>query len=348
VTAIQLPALPLPEWEATKQTLHRYAQIIGKIRLAATAPKNHWWNAPLYVSPRGLTTRRLIWRNRCFDIELDLLVHRTVIRDDRGGIEEFALHDGLSVAQFHAAVLTALRRLDLEVPIRSIPFGIDDNTPFADDSRHASYDADAVQRYWRVLAWADSVLDEFAGWFCGKSSPVHLFWHSFDLAVTRFSGARAPIRPGADPITAEAYSHEVISFGFWPGDANTRRSGLLLVYVSGAARPHRPPPRPPDRVLAGRADRLASDPLVRRRPRRIATRRAPGVPPVRIRSRRRCRRLEHQRAEIPLASADRRPARSRRTTKTITRPAMVKSARGAAAHLAEPEEAPGRRAGRRT
>jgi hypothetical protein len=219
----RLPALPLEDWEATKDTLHLWVQIVGKVRLTSTAPRNHWWNVPLYVDVRGLTTRRMHARNgEAFQIDFDFVDHRLVVRTNTGAVESFALHDGLSVAAFDESLHAALRRLGIDVTIRETPFGVPTTTPFPADDEHAAYDADAVERFWRVLEWTDSVLEEFAGWFCGKTSPVHLFWHSLDLALTRFGGRRAPPLPGSDPVNREAYSHEVVSFGFWAGDRSVR------------------------------------------------------------------------------------------------------------------------------
>jgi hypothetical protein len=240
---VTLPELSLPEWEATKNTLHLWVQIVGKIRLASTAPRNHWWHVPLYVDVRGLTTRRMHSRDGVsFEIAFDFVDHRLVISTNRGEVESFPLVDGLSVADFDRQLHATLAGLGIDVQIRESPFGVPMTTPFPDDREHASYDPDAVERFWRILDWSDGVFEEFAGWFCGKTSPVHLFWHSLDLAVTRFGGKRAPALPDADAVTQEAYSHEVVSFGFWAGDANLREPA----YYSYVA------PEPPglrDRVL---------------------------------------------------------------------------------------------------
>jgi hypothetical protein len=212
-----LPELHLADWRATKDTLHLYSQIVGKIRLATTAPRNHWWNAPLYVDVRGLTTRRLHHRDTTIEITLDFVDHALIIRTADGRTKSFELGSGLSVADFDARLHAKLRELGLDVEIREQPFGVPMTTPFTQDTEHASWDRAAVQRFGQILDWSDSVFEEFSGWFNGKTSPVHLFWHSFDLAVSRFSGRRGvPI--DADPVTQEAYTHEVISFGFWPGD----------------------------------------------------------------------------------------------------------------------------------
>jgi hypothetical protein len=224
----ELPALPpLAEWVETKQTLHLWAQIVGKIRMASSPPRNHWWHVPLYVDVRGLTTRRVHARNGVsFAIDFDFLDHQLVVRTDEGAVDALSLHDGLSVSEFDASLHAMLKRLGLDVAIQEVPFGIPVTTPFPADRDHSSYDADVVQRLWRALEWSDRILEEFASWFCGKTSPIHLFWHSFDLALTRFSGRRAPKLDGVDAVTREAYTHELISFGFWPGDENTAESSF--------------------------------------------------------------------------------------------------------------------------
>ena len=216
-----LPALTFDEWEPAKETLHLWCQVIGKTKLALTPLRNHWWNVTLYVSARGLTTGRMPASTGNLELELDLVDHRLRARTT-GAEDAFELADCLSVAVFYERFTAVLGRLGVDVDIRAEPFGVPMNTPFPDDSAHATYDRDASGRYLEVLQWSADVFDEFSGWFCGKTSPVHLFWHSLDLALTRFSGRRAPPMPEADPVTAEAYSHEVVSFGFWPGDRETR------------------------------------------------------------------------------------------------------------------------------
>jgi Family of unknown function (DUF5996) len=212
-----LPELHLADWRATKDTLHLYSQIVGKMRLATTAPRNHWWNVPLYVDVRGLTTRRLHHHDTTFEIALDFVDHAAVVRTADGRTRAFELAGGVPVADFDTRLHAMLAELEIDVQIKEEPFGVPMTTPFPQDLEHASWDRDAIARFWRVLDWTDSVFEEFSGWFNGKISPVHLFWHSLDLAVTRFSGRPAgPI--DADPVTQEAYSQEVISFGFWAGD----------------------------------------------------------------------------------------------------------------------------------
>jgi hypothetical protein len=214
-----LPELRLADWRPTKDTLHLYCQVVGKIRLATTPPRNHWWNVPLYVDVRGLTTRRLHHRGTTFDIALDFIDHAVVVRAADGRRDGFELHDGLDVAEFDRRLHTVLGGLGVDVGIREVPFGVPMTTPFPSDHEHAAWDREFIERFWATLDWTDRVLEEFSGWFKGKTSPVHLFWHGLDLAVTRFSGRDAP-PVDADRVTREAYSSEVISFGFWAGDDN--------------------------------------------------------------------------------------------------------------------------------
>jgi Family of unknown function (DUF5996) len=215
--AMTLPELHLVDWRPTKDTLHLYCQIVGKVRLATTAPRNHWWNAALYVDVRGLTTRRLHHDETTFQIDLDFVDHSLVVRTHDGRVGSFDLADGVSVADFDARLHQVLSELGVDIEIKEHPFGVPMTTPFPQDHEHGSWDRDAIERYGRILDWSDSVFEEFSGWFRGKTSPVHLFWHSFDLAVSRFSGRPAPPIP-TDAVTQEAYSQEVISFGFWAGD----------------------------------------------------------------------------------------------------------------------------------
>jgi hypothetical protein len=215
-----LPALPLSEWDATRVTLRLFIQIVGKIRLALTPPKNHWWHVVLYVTPRGLTTGPMPGGETTFELEFDFLDHVLVARTQDGPIETLPLHDGLSVAAFYEQLFALLGRLRIDVDILARSYGDPTPIPFATDLDDASYDSEAVERFWHILSATARVFEEFAGWFAGKTSPVHLFWHGMDLAVTRFSGRRAPPMPTADPVSREAYSHEVISFGFWAGDSS--------------------------------------------------------------------------------------------------------------------------------
>lgn len=210
------PSLPFNEWAETCATFHMWTQIVGKIRLALSAHVNHWWEVPLYVTARGLTTSPLPYRDRVFDMEFDLVDHNLGIQVSDGATKYVPLY-ARSVADFYREVMSVLGAMGIEVSIWPHPVEIPDPIPFADDHAHASYDAAYVSRFHRILLHVDTALKEFRGGFVGKVSPVHFFWGSFDLAVTRFSGRRAPDREGADPITREAYSHECSSVGFWPG-----------------------------------------------------------------------------------------------------------------------------------
>jgi hypothetical protein len=215
------PALPLESWEPTRFTLHMWTQIVGKVRLALTPMVNHWWNVPLYVSPRGLTTSSMPYRDLVIEIEFDFISHQLVLRKSDGNSASIALAPK-SVADFYAEFFAMLRSQGIDVKIWKMPVEIPDPIPFDEDKTHASYDRDAVQKFWRILASTSDVFHDFRALFIGKSSPVHFFWGSFDLALTRFSGRRAPAKPGADRITQEAYSHEVSSVGFWPGSGNVK------------------------------------------------------------------------------------------------------------------------------
>lgn len=214
------PPLPYDAWAETAATLHLWTQVVGKVRMALTPPVNHWWHVPLYVSPRGLTTSSIPDRGRSFEIEFNFLDHRLDVTCSDGARERLDLRP-MAVAEFHAALMAALDRLGVRVRIWTTPCELPDPVPFERDHTHRAYDAEAVQRFWRVLVQADRVMKVFRGRFIGKSSPVHFFWGSFDLAVTRFSGRRAPAHPGSPILPAsvslEAYSHEVSSCGFWPG-----------------------------------------------------------------------------------------------------------------------------------
>ena len=212
------PELKFAEWQDTLATLHMWTQVVGKIRLKQTPLVNHWWNAALYVSARGLTTTAMPYRDgRVFEVEFDFIDHKLRIECSDGAIKILELGPQ-SVAEFYAEVMTALRDLGIEVKIWTMPVEIPNPIRFTEDREHKSYDAEYANRFWRALVKMDDVFKEFRARFIGKASPVHFWWGSFDHAVTRFSGEPAPERPGADLITREAYSHEVISHGFWPGN----------------------------------------------------------------------------------------------------------------------------------
>jgi hypothetical protein len=217
------PALPLDDWWETRETLHRWTQIVGKIRLELTPVVNHWWNVPLYVTARGLTTSEMPCAGgRTLDMEFDFLAHVLRIRVSDGGAHDIPLGPR-SVADLYKEIFSALDALRIPCSIWTMPVEIpNDPVPLDRDETRRHYDPEYVGRFWRILASCDAVFTEFRSRFIGKCSPVHFFWGSFDLAVTRFSGRRAPEKQGADAITREAYSHEVSSVGFWPGDDRLR------------------------------------------------------------------------------------------------------------------------------
>ena len=217
----QWPELPLEVWRDTYATLHMWTQIVGKVRLALAPHVNHWWQVPLYVNSRGLTTSAIPYASRTFEVQFDFIEHRLLITVCDGEIKSMPLHPQ-TVAAFYAQFLIALRALGIEVRIWPMPVEIRDPIRFDRDEQHASYDRIYVERFWKILRLVDEVLQRFRSGFIGKHSPIHFFWGSFDLASTRFSGRRAPERPATDPITREAYSHEVISAGFWPGGGEVK------------------------------------------------------------------------------------------------------------------------------
>jgi Family of unknown function (DUF5996) len=215
------PALPLGSWNDTYATLHMWTQIVGKVRLRLTPLVNHWWNIPLYVTARGLTTSRIAYDKRAFELCFDFVRHQLVLETSDGLLKALPL-EPRSVAEFYQAFMELLRSAEIEVKVWRMPVEIPDPITFDKDRVHASYDRASVEKFWRILLSVDTVFNQFRARFIGKSSPVHFFWGSFDLAVTRFSGRRAPERPGVDAMTREAYSHEVSSVGFWPGSGNVQ------------------------------------------------------------------------------------------------------------------------------
>lgn len=220
------PALPLKEWKDTKQTLHLYTQIVGKIRLALNPFKNHWWHVPLYVNARGIGTDRLPNEDRYLEINFDFIDHRLKVLTSRGEQETFDLHNGLSVSEFYKKLFKILDQLDIKVSILAKPYDQAFDTPFSEDTEHTHYDKKYVERYWKILLKLDYLFREFNRDYLGKVCPIQLYWHSFDLAVTRFSGKKAPPMPEAGRVDQEAYSHEVISYGFWAGDDNIPDAAL--------------------------------------------------------------------------------------------------------------------------
>ena len=223
------PPLLLADWKDTYATLHMWTQIVGKIRLELTPLLNHWWNVPLYVSPCGLTTSIIAYGNRSFEMEFDFFESKLVIRTSDQQTASVALAPR-SVADFYREMMDKLHSLGIEVKIWKMPVEVPDPIPFDRDTVHAAYDAESAQRLWRILQSIDAVFKVFRARFVGKSSPVHFFWGSFDLAHTRFSGRRAPERNDPDPvlrkIMQEAYSHEVISAGWWPGSGEINEAAF--------------------------------------------------------------------------------------------------------------------------
>jgi len=226
------PDIPLSDWSETCETLHRWTQIVGKVRMTLTPLVNHWWNVTLYVPSRGLATSAIPHAGGSFEIIFDFIDHRLLIEASDGRVESLALVP-MSVKDFYSELMLRLRRLEIDVHIWTMPSEIENAVPFDQDRTHAQYDPIYVQRFWRALLQADRVMRAFRAPFLGKVSPVHFFWGSFDLAVTRFSGRSAPPPTGVTPNVAswvmrEAYSHEVSSCGFWPGNGGYGRAAFYV------------------------------------------------------------------------------------------------------------------------
>ncbi len=215
------PELPLSEWKDTLATVHMWTQVVGKIRLKLTPLVNHWWNVPLYVTARGLTTSAMPYNDRLLQISFDFINHLLVIETTEGSTKTIDLRH-CSVAEFYQETMAALESLKMPMTIWTTPVEVPDRIPFEEDQKHATYDPEYMQRCWRILVQTNKVLTKFRSRFIGKVSPVHFFWGAFDMAVTRFSGRPAPLHPGVPNcgvfVMQEAYSHEVSSCGFWPGD----------------------------------------------------------------------------------------------------------------------------------
>jgi hypothetical protein len=210
------PALPLDAWKDTYATLHMWTQIVGKLRLALTPRVNHWWNVPFHLTARGLTTTPMKHERGVLEVEFDFVDHELRLRADDGREKALPLIPR-TVADFYKEFMATLASMGVNAPVWPMPVEIPEPVRFDQDTVHASYDAKYVEAFWRILLGLGPIFEEFRSRFIGKCSPVHFFWGSFDFCVTRFSGRRAPERPGADSITREAYSHEVISAGWWPG-----------------------------------------------------------------------------------------------------------------------------------
>jgi hypothetical protein len=219
------PELPLEPWQDTYATLHRWTQIIGKTRLALGPMQNHYWHVTLYLTARGLGTSPIPAGNRTFEVDFDFIDHRLLVSTSDGNVEAMPL-EPQSVQAFYNRYISLLKGLSIEPHIWPVPSELGDTIPFTEDVTHASYDADAAHRCWQALTQADRLLKKFRGRFLGKSSPSHFWWGAFDLSCTRFSGRPAPPHPGGVPnlpdrVTREAYSHECISAGWWPGTAGS-------------------------------------------------------------------------------------------------------------------------------
>lgn len=238
------PALPLEAWQDTYGTLHMWTQIVGKIRKTLTPLINHWWNVPLYVNSRGLTTSPIPYGDRTFEIRFDFIDHKLSIETSDGVTKQLALAPR-TVADFYTGLMSTLDSMGLAVKIHASPDEVANPIPFDEDRTHQSYDPVYANTFWRILVSVDTVFKEFRRGFIGKCSPVHFFWGSFDLAVTRFSGRRAPERPGADPITREAYSHEASSVGFWPGGGEIKGPAFYAYMAPEPAGYKTQPVRPP-------------------------------------------------------------------------------------------------------
>jgi len=267
------PALPFIGWQDTCATLHMWTQVVGKIRLALEPMVNHWWQVPLYVTATGLTTSPMPYGARSVQIDFDFCRHTLdIVTSDRRRAE-IGLAP-MTVAEFYDKTMRALHDLGVDVRIWTMPVEVADSIPFEQDHQHQSYDADAVHRFWRAMVQMDRVMKQFRAGFIGKVSPVHFFWGSFDLAVTRFSGRTAPPHPGGMPnlgdwVAVEAYSHEVSSCGFWPGNGGFGKAAFYsYAYPAPAGfadAPLRPPAAVFDKnlqefILDYDAVRMSSDP----------------------------------------------------------------------------------------
>ena len=225
------PALPLAEWKDTYATLHMWTQVVGKIRLALSPPINHFWGTTFYVTARGLTTSPMPYRRGTVEINFNFIAHTLEIVTSLGETRSFRLVPR-TVAEFYFELMSALHALGIDAKVWTMPVEVPRPVRFNLDQAHSSYDSEYAHRFWQILVSVSTVLWEFRSGFIGKASPVHFFWGSFDLAATRFSGRPAPKRPDADFITKEAYSHEVISHGFWPGDGEVIKDAAFYAYAA--------------------------------------------------------------------------------------------------------------------
>ncbi|MFA0964779.1 DUF5996 family protein [Roseivirga sp. BDSF3-8] len=222
-TAYALPELPLGEWEESKMTLHLYFRIVGKVRMALMPRKNHWWFITLYASSKGFTTGTIPYNGEAFEVIFNVIDHQLGINTSWAGSEAFPLKVELSVAEFYHAFFRSLDNLGIKATIQDRPYDLPVKKPFSEINEYRSYQKEYVTRFWKIMLWVTDVFKEFSGRFYGKTCPVHIYWHHMDLAVTRFSGKRAPAMLAEARISDKAaYSHENISFGFWAGDEEVR------------------------------------------------------------------------------------------------------------------------------
>ncbi len=242
------PALPLAEWKETYATLHMWTQVVGKIRLALSPPINHFWGIALYVTSRGLTTSPIPYPKGVFEINFDFIAHTLEINTSLGEVRSFRLVPR-TVAEFYFELMAALHSLKIDAKVWTMPVEVPRPVRFNLDETHSSYEAEYAHRFWQILVSTDVVFREFRSRFVGKVSPVHFFWGSFDLAVTRFSGRAAPEREGADSITKEAYSHEVISHGFWPGDGEVIKDAAFYAYAAPEPQGYKDQPVQPENAF---------------------------------------------------------------------------------------------------
>lgn len=226
------PPLPLDAWRPTRDTLHMWTQIVGKTRLALMPPASHWWHAPLYITSRGLTTTPMPYRALTLTVEFDFVDHTLLIRTSEGATRAMPLIPR-SVADFYNEYMATLSALGVELHIWPVPVEVEQAIPFAEDATHASYDAEYANRFWRVLAQIERVMQRYGSGFVGKASPVQLWWGALDLAMARFSGRRAPEKPEMTPMEREAYSHEVFTTGFWTG-SGTVPDAAFFAYAAPA------------------------------------------------------------------------------------------------------------------
>ncbi|WP_224999833.1 DUF5996 family protein [Cesiribacter sp. SM1] len=237
-----LPPLALAEWEATKITLHLYMQIVGKIQLKLNPPRNHWWHVSLYPCAKGISSQQIPCGDKTLEILFNFISHRLEIQTSAGEYEEILLQDGLSVAEFYHQLFNKLQKVDVRVRILAKPFSMNIDKPFTHITEHHSYQKTHIESFWKILLWTSGIFKQFCSRFQGKTCPVQLYWHHMDLALTRFSGRRAPELPrNAHKLSKETYSHEFISFGLLPGDEHVHAAAYYAyAYPSPKGISHEP------------------------------------------------------------------------------------------------------------